>query len=657
MIGDLIVSTPQNVQGTYNHVLVTGPTTGGAGVATLTGPLTVMAGLTVQDGGTLVTSCQPLSGPGTFTLASGATLGICDAAGISITGPTGAVQLAGTRSFSPDASYVYNGLGPQLTGSGLPSQARNLTTTNANDVTLTSPLTVAQVVTVGGTGDLVLNGLPFTLPSGPGGTALVVNVGSGVVRGTTGTMQRYLDPSTNPGRGYRHYSSPVAGSTVASLATPGFAPEISQANAYNVSATPGTITPFPTVFGYDQSRLATISSAYSAFDKGFFVPTALATPLAVGRGYAVNISAAEVVSFTGQFTTGDQVLALDRNTTTTAEADEAGWHLVGNPYPAPLDFALFDSADRLNLDASCYVVESAGPYAGAYRAYINGVGGSSLIGSSQGFFVRVSEGQTSGMLTFHNRQRLTSFGPQVAVRRTTADTRPLVQLELQAPTGTTDNFYAYAEAGATVGFDAQYDARKLSNSTGLNLASTTGAGARLAIDGRPAFAATTVLPLTIDVPAAGNYTLTASTLRNLPLGLSAYLTDAATGQTINLSRKPTYSFTVTASQASALLVERFSLRFGLVGTLANSTATPAAEIELYPNPAHGSFTVGLPPGLGTTVAQVELLNNMGQVVHRQAVHLSAGGTRFVMTTTGLATGIYSLRLQSGTTLVRRVVLE
>lgn len=657
LITDLIVSTPQNVQGTYNNVLVTGPATGGAGVATLTGPLTVLGSLVVQDGGTLATGCQPLTGAGSFTLASGATLGICDAAGISLSGPTGAVQLAGPRSFSTDASYVYNGTAAQVTGSGLPSQVRNFTTGNPNDVTLTAPLTVAQVLTVGAAGDFVLNGLALTLPSGPGGTALVVNAGPGIVRGSTATMQRYLDPGSNAGLGYRHYASPVVGSTVASLNTAGFAPEVSQASAYNAAAAPGTITPFPTVFGYDQGRLATVSSNYAAFDKGFFAPAGLGAPLAEGRGYAVHIGAAEVVSFTGQLTSGDLPLALGRNAATSADAGEAGWHLVGNPYPAPLDFSLLDPDDHPGLDASCYVFESTGPYAGAYRAYINGVGGSPLIGSSQGFFVRVSDGQTAGTLTFRNRQRLTGFGTQVAMRRTAADLRPLVQLDLRAPGGATDSFYTYAEAGATAGFDAQFDARKLPNSSGLNLAGASGAGAELAIDGRAAFAPATVLPLAVGVPAAGTYTLTASALRNLPAGLNAYLADAATGQTINLSQQASYSFGVTASQASALLTGRFSLRFGAAGALAASPATLAAEVAVYPNPARGSFTVTLPAGLGTGLAQAELLNSLGQVVRRQALRLAAGGTSFTVGTSGLATGVYSLRLQAGTTIVRRVVLE
>ena len=91
------------------------------------GGSTVVVTTAVQVSGTLLTNCQPLTGAGSFTLAAGATLGICDAAGISASGSTGAVQTTGTRSFSTDATYVYNGTAAQVTGNGLPATVRSLT--------------------------------------------------------------------------------------------------------------------------------------------------------------------------------------------------------------------------------------------------------------------------------------------------------------------------------------------------------------------------------------------------------------------------------------------------------------------------------------------------------------------------------------------------
>ncbi|QKG54354.1 T9SS type A sorting domain-containing protein [Hymenobacter sp. BRD67] len=454
----------------------------------------------------------------------------------------------------------------------------------------------------------------------------------------------------------------MSNTTLADLTTAGYTPEISQASVYNSSATPGTTTPFPTLFSYDQSRLASVTNNYSAFDKGFVVPTSLSAPMSVGKGYVAQIGAAQLVDFVGTPTTGDQSpLALSRNATGSANATDAGWQLVGNPYPAPLDYSLVAPADRSGLDAAMYVVQSTGPYAGGYRTYVNGQSTSTtnnpLIGSSQGFWVRVSTGQTTGSLTFRNAQRVTSYASQAAFQRTAADTRPALRLEL-AGAGLADAWVAYVEAGATPSFDSQYDAAKLANSTGLNLSSTTTSGERLAIDGRPAFTSGLVLPLAVGVPAAGSYTLTAAAFSNLPAGLDAYLTDSQNGQTLKLSVGTSYNFAVSATQATSLLTGRFSLRFGPQTALATLPELTATSVAVYPNPAHGRFSVEVPGIAQAASVQVELLNTLGQVVGRQTAALPAAGTTLTVETTGLAAGVYTLRLQAGTsTLAKRVVIQ
>jgi len=654
---DLVINAPgQTVAaGTYNSITVRN-----GGVGTLGGSVVVNGAVTVQSGGTLNTNCQALTGAGSFTLAAGGTLGICDLGGIAASGSTGAVQLTGSRSFSSDASYVYNGGDSQVTGSGLPSQVRNFTTTNASTVRLSNPLSVSQVLTVGGAGNFDLNGQALTLLSSSAGSALVVNSGTGIVSGGTATVQRYLDPAFNVGMGYRHYSAPVSGSTVADLATStGFTPALNE--AYNTSAEPGTVTPFPTVFGYNQTRLASTTSNYPAFDKGFFSPSALTDELAVGQGYAVQIGADQLVDFTGQLNTGLKTLTLGRNADATAA--DAGWALVGNPYPAPLDWSQVAAADRANLDGSIYVVQSTGPYTGSYRAYVNNIStsgtNSPLIGTGQGFFVRVSSGQSSGTLTFRNSQRVTDYTSQAPVYRTTADLRPLVQLELRTSTGQADGLAVYAEAGATPGFDTQYDAGKLANSTGLNLASVSAANESLAIDGRPAFTTATVVPLTVGVPAAGTYSLAVAALNNLPASLDAYLTDAQTGQTVRLGQQSSYSFSVTATEATALLTGRFTLTFKGATPLASTPTLPTiAEVALYPNPASEHFKVLMPAVAGASQVQATLFNTLGQVVRRQAAALPATGATLTVETAGLPAGVYTLRLQAGTTNVaKRVIIK
>jgi hypothetical protein len=469
----------------------------------------------------------------------------------------------------------------------------------------------------------------------------------------TATVQRYIDGSLNSGAGYHHYSSPVAGSTVADLATPGFAPTVNA--AYNTSATPATVTPFPTVYGYDQSRLASTSNNLPVFDKGFVSPAATSDALTVGQGYAVNIGASQLVDFVGTLNNNAVTVNLARNSGATAA--DAGWALLGNPYPAPLDYSQVAAADRVNLDAAIYVYQSTGQYVGQYRSYANGVGGNPVLPVGQGFFARVASGQTSGSLTFRNSQRLTT-ADNTAFQRTTADPRPQVQLALQGSTGPADDFYAYAEAGATTGFDSQYDAAKLPNPNGLNLAGAAASGEAVAIDGRPAFTAATVLPLTVGVPAAGTYSLNAAALTNLPAGLDAYLADDLTGQSLKLSQGTSYSFSATAAQAAAPITGRFRLYFRPTAPLATAPTLSADVVGVYPNPAHERFTVTLPGLSQATTVQAELLNSLGQVVRRQSAALPTSGTQFTLEASSLATGVYTLRLQAGTsTLAKRIVIQ
>ena len=225
-------------------------------------------------------------------------------------------------------------------------------------------------------------------------------------------------------------------------------------------------------------------------------------------------------------------------------------------------------------------------------------------------------------------------------------------------TGVADVYYAYAQAGATPAQDVSYDAVKLPNTTGLNLTSEASTGESLAIDARPVFAAGTVLPLTVGVPAAGTYSLNAATIANLPAGLDAVLTDAFTGQTVTLRPQASYSFVLTAAQAAAPLTGRFTLRFASRSALASAPGLTAAEVTLYPNPAHDSFVV-LVPAVGQAASvQVELLTVLGQTVRHQLTALPAAGARLTIDTSGLVAGVYTLRLRAGAnTVTKRLILN
>jgi hypothetical protein len=646
---DLVVSTPGQVvpTGGYNNITVTG-----TGVGTLQGNITVEGTLVVEAGGQLLSGCFLIDGPGSFTLAAGATLGICDAAGISVLGLnqlTGMVRVTGPRTYSDDATYLYNDTVAQQTGDGLPATVRGLHVDNPAGLSLRRGTSVRQQVTLAGAGDLRLAGNPLLLLSDANGTALIANQGSGRVLGATGSMQRHIE--TNAASGYRHYSAPVQGDNLGTLAAGSYTSNFSGANAYNTSPTPGLVTPFPTVFTYNQDRIAGTVSSYNAFDKGWQAPTSSSAPMTVGQGYSVQMPGAALVDFTGTFTNGP----VTRSGLNRTGAD-GGWHLLGNPYPSPLNWSIMTlgaGQSLENMDGAVYVFQSSGPYAGGYRVYENGIG-NPLIPAGAGFFLRTTMPGTAGTLRLTNANRVSTFGSQPNFGRSAADQRPQISLTLTNPaTALGDVAVVYAETGATPGLDAAFDATKLANPSGLNLACVAATGEELAIDGRPAFTVATVLPLRLQVPAAGSYELTTA-LTRLPAGLPVYLHDAATGTQLILAAS---SVVVLALPLG--LTTRYGLVFASATALAQTPALTAAQVALYPNPADQSgVTVVLPAPAGTPVL-AELLNALGQVVlPARRLPVVAGQATGLLPTAGLAASIYTVRLTTvARTVSKRLAVE
>jgi hypothetical protein len=639
---DLVVSSsPAYISGAYNNVTITGS-------ATLSGSLMVNGSLTVQAGGSLAINCQPLTGPGSCTIAAGATLKICNPAGITRSGATGAVQLSGLRNFSPDANYVYNGTVAQLTGDGLPSRVQELAVTNPTGLTLSQPLSVSQRVLLQ-TGNLHLNGYELTLLSTTAGTALISNLG-GRVLGNTGQLLRSIDPALNPGLGYRHYGSPVTGMTVSQLASPGgFTPIVNPAyNALphlNLAA-----AQFPNVFDYQESRL---SATFPGFDTGWHSPAALTDQLLPSKGYSLFLPATTLLRFIGTFNTGPQ--SSGPLTRSSAALSETGWQLLGNPYPSPIDWSTVAPAQRPGLDGAMYVYESTGQYTGSFRSYVNGFGSSSLIDAGAGYFVRVSSATVPGRVDLTDANRVTEFGLEPSfARRTAADQRPQLQLKLHGTLGA-DETTIYFEQGATIGVDAAFDAIKLANPSGWNLSSQAGSTS-MAINGLPALSSTNtvVVPLLLQVPAAGNLILEATNLAHFG-AYSVYLNDAAQGTQLLLAAGTRYQFTLALATAAST---RFSLLFRPTSITASQPALASSQISIYPNPAQSHFTVQLPPVAGQKTAQLTLSNSLGQTISQRTLSLSPAGLSTEYATQALAPGVYVLNVRIGnSSTFQRVVVE
>ncbi|RAK70533.1 DUF4394 domain-containing protein [Hymenobacter edaphi] len=580
-----------------------------------------------------------------ITLASGATLTTANGGTLTVNGSF--TNNGGTTLGSGTGTIAFTGAAAQ-TISGTTTFFNNLTAGPAG-VTASAPVQVQRVLLLNGN---LASGGNLTLLSNATGTAHVVNNG-GAVTGNA-TVQRYVDTGLNAGPGYRHFSAPVVGTTVSDLATAGFSPVVNP--AYNSAPVPNNVTPFPTVFGYDETRVNTSGNpAPRDFDRGFFSPNATSDPMVPGRGYTVNIPAGQTPDFVGVLGNGPVILGgLTRGTQT-----ESGWQLLGNPYPAPLNW---DAVGRTNVDGAVYVYRSTGQYAGTYSTYVAGGagtnGGTNVLGSGQGFFVRVSTpGSSNGQVSFTNAARFTTYQSPV-FQRPAAITGPLVRLALQAASGPADETVVYLEPGATAGFDASMDAYKLQAGGAPVLASPIDASTRLAVNALPPLSATAperVVPLHVQALQAGPHTLRAAELLNLPAGTYAYLRDADTGTLVDLQTQPSYAFTL----ATTGLTTRFSLLLTQNRVTATAPAALSQQVGLYPNPARTQVTLQLPASLAQQPVAVSVLNALGQqVLTRVLPAARPAQSALTLPLAGLAKGVYSVRLTTAQGIVtKRLVVE
>ncbi len=642
---DRVVSNVQDIAaGTYHDFTITA-----GGIAILNGDLIITGTLLVRAGGVLQarvrlsrgTGCFIIRGPGNFVLAAGSQLTICDAQGISTTGATGNVQVTGGRTFSPYASYLYTNpvTGSQITGPGLPAQARELYKYGVGTLTLSQAVAVRQGAgLVGPTGNIDLNGQTLTLRSDADTTAYVLNGNGGAVLGNTAVVQRYVGGPTAVS--YHHLSSPVQAAPVSDLTTAGFTPKVNA--AYNALPTPKlSAANYPNVFGYDETRGGT-TAAFQGFQTGYFSPATLSTTLTPGRGYSVAIGGGLTPDFVGTLTTGNVNVALS-HTGTNSASNKAGWHLLGNCYPQPIDWDLLTTP--VGLDASVYVWYSTGGSTGAYRTRnASGVGNlaDGLIGVGQGFFVRTNEPTT---FSFTNALRVEG---NVPLGRVAADARPRLTLTLaQAgrPAAEADAVTVYEQAGATAGFDGAYDATRPGPNVGLPTLSALINGQEGMISAVPTGSLTdgTTVELTLTVPGAGAYALGVGALTNLP---AVALLDRLTNTRYDLTTQPAVAF--TAAQSGAV-TGRFALVFGVrpLGTAADAAS---AALTLWPNPASGAASVRVAGcAVGTTV---RVFDAAGRRVATAVADATGTATLAVR---GLAGGVYVVQAADGRT--QRLVVE
>jgi hypothetical protein len=536
-----------------------------------------------------------------------------------------------------------------------PTRFYDLYVQNASGVTATDNFFLTHLLQLDN-GNLASNG-HLTLTSDASGTAMVVNpVGGGEVTGEA-TMERFIT-GLGGAPGYRHYASPMkrsAGSirtTVQEFADD--LPVFELNPAYNSAG--NSVTPFPTLFKYEEPRL---SSTFNTFDRGWMVPTAT-DDLEPLRGYTAQTDASTTVDIRGLLQNGPVTTSLSRGSTS-----EAGWQLIGNPYPAPMDWDVVRNTPGLlsGIADAIYVHKPTGRYTGSYASYINGLGqngGSKDLAAMQGFFVRATS--TTASLSLTNAVRATAYVSPTFNRQAPTNNgvtaRPVLRLEARSAAGLADEAVIYFEPGAGLGFSPRHDAYKVQlNGDGRPSLWSQAGPESLAINGLPELTTERSIPLGVRVSTTGPHELVLSSLTDFPAGTQVWLEDTELGRRHNLTQNGTYAFTMDARFAG----QRFYLNLVPARTgIATSTAPARLEAAtaLYPNPTTGRATVEISGLRAPGPVRIDVVNTLGQVLLQHSAQPHQGLLVQALDLRALPAGVYSVRLHTPEgTVVKRLVKE
>lgn len=575
------------------------------------GVLVLNSALNINDGagidftvnGTLDCGNNTLTGNGSFLLDNFADIIIYSSDGIASAGSIGDIRTS-TRNFRPYANYTYKGTTTQVTGTGFPGSANNLTIDNSSGVALSSSATIngSLAMTSGalsvGANTLTFQGSdnPVVRTSGNLTTSRNSNLVFGSQLNTSGadftipsglfTIPAFINNLT-----INRVNNLTLNDQVLSLCgillcngplnTNGNLTLVSDASGTALidGTGTGTVTGLvtmqrylPSAFGYkyisspflgatvsqlaDELVLSDDFPVLYSYDEGsitsgwidYVTPASVLNPL---RGYAANFGSSALpltADITGVVNNGPLSATLyNRNNTFTK-----GFNLAGNPYPSPIDWIAPAGWTKSNIDNALYYFKASptDEFGGRYSTWINGVSSddtvTNIIPSMQGFFIHVTDGAfpVTGTLGIDNPARVTDL-THIFAKSEKKSTAALLRIgaSFADNPALSDPTVIYFDEKAGTGFDSDLDALKLMNTDYYmpNIYSIGTDGRKLSINALPECSdAICTVPLGLKTNIDGDVVFRLIDLADELSGREIFITDMTTGTEKDLLNNQEY---------------------------------------------------------------------------------------------------------------------
>lgn len=323
------------------------------------------------------------------------------------------------------------------------------------------------------------------------------------------------------------------------------------------------------------------------------------------KGYAIYQSSPSItVDVTGTIQKGNINRSLSfTNNSSTAD----GWNLVVNPYPSEVSWVSLE-ANSSDLN-TFYYYDGNLP---GYRSYAANAGtgsGSPYIPHSQAFFVQATAGSQS--LNFQETHKTNT---NQAFERSTEESR-FVRFVL-SQNGQGDEAVLVFNENATSNFESIFDAQKLESPvlTSPEFAFVSVDGVHLTIDVTEMPNELLQIPLFLDIPQVGDFTLSFPENQNIPVGSCLSIEDTFTGTIYAIEEGMTLTFSNDeANYQGNRMVVRVTPSAEIIAT--NSSCFGMANGEISITTPVGDWSWNLTNDLGATVASS---SNGGALVYVEA---------------------------------------
>ena len=316
-----------------------------------------------------------------------------------------------------------------------------------------------------------------------------------------------------------------------------------------------------------------------------------------------------IIDVRGEITKGD----IDLNVTyvdSSEPVSEDGWNLVGNPYPAPIDWELIQPNVSTNNVSPTFSVWDMGNQLYTYYSIgnISVNGGIRNIAMSQGFWVQTTGTSPSLII----KESMKTLGSAFFLR--TAQLDNLLKIALSDGIST-DEAVIHFRDDASQATD-HFDAFKMKNDI-FNFSSISEENQHLAINAHPVLDTYLEIKLSLQDIEPGSYQMNFSGIETINELNALSLVDNFLDQNIDLLSANQYDFTITDDPLT-WGDERFILKFGMANAVTGMVESLMGKVSIYPNPAGDQLTIDLVSPTANEKAIITIHNLTGKIVDEKS---------------------------------------